>query len=525
MSTDKFIVTTVFGKSSRTEMWDASAPMGIGYPFKWVMEKSETGVRIRNLSQNADKVIRAELVHVNSKMIEEGSLIELESQGKLGIKIKPRGSMIPGFSSDFSEHRIKGHSEIYAFTGVRSSIMDCEKIYSGYVAYMKGRPLFTLEHNNTAGFRLKVLLSWVRIKEKGGKSLSMAEGEIWELSAEKLSLTTIYRNWHWWRFNLAALPQMMRDERKREDLLPGDLILPRIPVALGFLAVLIGIWMVYAPESVKMEKKVVPPQKIKLMFRKREVPKAQPTSLPKIESASVVAQLKTNAQKRSTPAPVAKSGRPAPQTVTRKPIPNAAEHAQMLREAFAGASSPIALNKPLAHPSLSKDLFSAASPSRATASAVSSFSGNNVKVELGGAHGASGSGAGYGNSGVSKVSGGGLIGLGDGVSGGGEGSLVENGLTMDEVGAVIQSHSGEVHYCQEEALLQASGHDGRLLVVFKISRSGVVISPAIQNSTLGDSTVGKCILAHLLKWKFPAPRGGGQVSVSYPFVFKILESG
>ncbi len=42
----------------------------------------------------------------------------------------------------------------------------------------------------------------------------------------------------------------------------------------------------------------------------------------------------------------------------------------------------------------------------------------------------------------------------------------------------------------------------------------------IKSSTLGDSTVESCVTDRVLEIRFPAPKGGGTVTVSYPFVFK-----
>ena len=39
-------------------------------------------------------------------------------------------------------------------------------------------------------------------------------------------------------------------------------------------------------------------------------------------------------------------------------------------------------------------------------------------------------------------------------------------------------------------------------------------------TTLKDAAVGNCIAKAVRRWKFPKPRGGGSVIVSYPFVLQ-----
>ncbi len=98
---------------------------------------------------------------------------------------------------------------------------------------------------------------------------------------------------------------------------------------------------------------------------------------------------------------------------------------------------------------------------------------------------------------------------------------VSEGLTKDEVGLVIRKHLDEVRYCYESALVRLPGFEGKLLVSFNIQRTGLV-KTAIPKESCGDSKLDACIISRLLKWKFPKPRGGVDVGVSYPFIFKSL---
>jgi outer membrane biosynthesis protein TonB len=55
-----------------------------------------------------------------------------------------------------------------------------------------------------------------------------------------------------------------------------------------------------------------------------------------------------------------------------------------------------------------------------------------------------------------------------------------------------------------------------------IGSNGMVKTTAVKQSTLPDPKLDDCILRRLAKWPFPQPKGGVEVSVSYPFIFKNL---
>ena len=40
-----------------------------------------------------------------------------------------------------------------------------------------------------------------------------------------------------------------------------------------------------------------------------------------------------------------------------------------------------------------------------------------------------------------------------------------------------------------------------------------------QETTLRDRTVESCVASKIRTWRFPIPKGGGEVFVTYPFIF------
>jgi len=101
-------------------------------------------------------------------------------------------------------------------------------------------------------------------------------------------------------------------------------------------------------------------------------------------------------------------------------------------------------------------------------------------------------------------------------------ATVQEGLTKDEVGEVIHKHMKEVRYCYESAMMRAPDLEGKLVVAFTIGRAGSVKTSAVSNTTIADARMNDCVLTRLAGWKFPQPKGGVEVAVSYPFLFKTL---
>ena len=41
-------------------------------------------------------------------------------------------------------------------------------------------------------------------------------------------------------------------------------------------------------------------------------------------------------------------------------------------------------------------------------------------------------------------------------------------------------------------------------------------------SSSGDKGLDECLTERIAKWKFPSPKGGVDVAISYPFIFKAM---
>ena len=84
---------------------------------------------------------------------------------------------------------------------------------------------------------------------------------------------------------------------------------------------------------------------------------------------------------------------------------------------------------------------------------------------------------------------------------------------------VINEHHREVRACYEVELVKQPDLAGRVLSQFTISGTGNVVAVVLRDSTVGNPAIEECLRKHLFTWKFPKPRGGGNVDVIYAFNF------
>lgn len=120
----------------------------------------------------------------------------------------------------------------------------------------------------------------------------------------------------------------------------------------------------------------------------------------------------------------------------------------------------------------------------------------------------------------------GVAGLAAGRTGSGGVGLVEDeseisgGLDREVIAAIIRSQLGQILYCYERQLSAYPDLFGKVAVRFTIGPTGMVESQKIGDTTLKNASVESCILSRVASWKFPTPRGGTKVQVTYPFLFK-----
>lgn len=175
--------------------------------------------------------------------------------------------------------------------------------------------------------------------------------------------------------------------------------------------------------------------------------------------------------------------------------------------------------------------------------------GSGVNNALGGLKGASmgdaGGAGGLGSRGTGAGGGGTGLGIGGLGSGTGRGSggngnidlggrgkgttkiipgkiIYEGGLSREEIQRVISRVMSQIKYCYEKELNKDPNLEGKLVMFWLISGSGdVTTASASQNTFAGGAAtpIEQCVTRIIQRLKFPSPKGGGVVNVTYPFVF------
>jgi TonB family protein len=104
-------------------------------------------------------------------------------------------------------------------------------------------------------------------------------------------------------------------------------------------------------------------------------------------------------------------------------------------------------------------------------------------------------------------------------------TTVVGGLDKDVIAKVIRRHQGEIKYCYESELNKDPSLAGKVAVAFTIDPTGAVSDATVSETTLNNAKAEQCMLSRIRRWKFPEPKGGGVVSVTYPWLFSPAGGG
>jgi len=93
------------------------------------------------------------------------------------------------------------------------------------------------------------------------------------------------------------------------------------------------------------------------------------------------------------------------------------------------------------------------------------------------------------------------------------------GLDKAQIDRVVKARLSSFRYCYQRALQQQPDLAGKVTVKFVVAADGSVSRSQIRFTSLQSPAVEACLTEQFRRLRFPAPRGGGRVIVSYPFVF------
>lgn len=99
---------------------------------------------------------------------------------------------------------------------------------------------------------------------------------------------------------------------------------------------------------------------------------------------------------------------------------------------------------------------------------------------------------------------------------------VGGGLDRRIIRKVINQHKNEIKRCYERELLKDNTLHGKIEIKFMIDPTGNVQTASLVSSSMsraGGKKVGACLTRAIKSWRFPTPKNGSLVKVTYPFVF------
>jgi hypothetical protein len=475
--------------------------------MQWVMESTGKGVRITYLGGKNGQVARDRVREVSYAELKKNPEILLKSEAKdpFQLHVELAAHTLPAYQQNLHTETDQRTLAVYRTLG--EWVLDAQKTEGDYVAQVGSNSVFKLTRSGDTIHILPLTSQLFIVKNRTRTELQPQTAL--QLSSRDLVGATLVLGQSGWRFGwVLKNPSLANIQRLPTIELGADLQSPWFKKALRYsgvaLAALIALSFIWPAQK---QDELIPPQMAKIILTPpkhrasgaaESAPAAQTVAQKKVQETAVVQAFRAKAL-QSAVSGLMKGG----MTRLLQQSDFVAGHRQ-------NADASQIFN------SQSKDI-------RATAPQVGELGSKTIAVASLGGNGMPGS------TGNGKA-----IGYGKGehasVSGQGKGfvsmdlanSSVEEGLTKDEVGEVIHRHLSEVRYCYESAMIRTPDIEGKLIVDFVIGGSGVVKTAEAKSSTLPDPRLDDCIIRRLVTWKFPNTKGGVDVAVSYPFIFKTL---
>ncbi len=121
------------------------------------------------------------------------------------------------------------------------------------------------------------------------------------------------------------------------------------------------------------------------------------------------------------------------------------------------------------------------------------------------------------------VSGGGFKKAPSNLSAGGGAAVIMGAIDRSVVDAYIKRNLAKIRWCYEKELAKSPNLFGRISITFIIGGNGSVSTSKVSRTTMKSEPVESCVASVIKQIRFPKPKGGGIVTVNYPFVFKNSE--
>jgi hypothetical protein len=559
----RLLVHTRDRDRTQSKVWDVSKPLPLGFPVKWVLVNGENGVRVLDLRGENEKIENGRVTFFTHEEIREGGVERMldGTNSDFAITVRESSALRAAHSSHSLRTRLKESvAQVWVYSGVRtangaSAVGASSPVSGAYIGYYGLSPLF-VAYPEEGSLRIKALAEGLVIKQSGQPATDIPVNTSSEFPLGPGSYVTLRKHRHWWKFQLVSVPVRAAERiATRPELTEEDLKWKRSLLALFLLLLLCLLGIEFFVSEPPTPIPLPAPQEVKVVIHhprgehgerasggQSAAPSVQKVAdqpappAPPQEKAQEKANADTKIDSKATAkvgASTVREAAPRPKLSESQAAHNEAlRKANLLRKALLGskimAVSPAAGSGTI-NPDSRNEIASQLSKSnQATSQNAGAAPIVDVKpmgkVEGIDSKGALGKKSGLGYSAQDSVD----AWMRDtkksltNISG--TDSSVEEGLTRNEVAAVIRAHISEVRYCHEAALVRDPKIAGRVVLHFVIAGTGAVKTVNEESTTLKDHDLGDCISRRLVNWKFPLPRGGVNVNVSFPFVFKVLDS-
>lgn len=98
-------------------------------------------------------------------------------------------------------------------------------------------------------------------------------------------------------------------------------------------------------------------------------------------------------------------------------------------------------------------------------------------------------------------------------------ALTPPGYDRELVLKIVKRHQNQIRFCYETELSKDPSLEGKVTVAWTIDGTGSVSVAQIAESGLKNDAVERCIVDRVRSWRFPEPAGGGEVAITFPWVF------
>lgn len=98
-------------------------------------------------------------------------------------------------------------------------------------------------------------------------------------------------------------------------------------------------------------------------------------------------------------------------------------------------------------------------------------------------------------------------------------TIIKGSLAKSEISRVIRRNLPRFKYCYEKQLSSNPNLSGKISIYFTIAPTGTVPKASVRETSMNSKAVEDCTVQVMKSLKFPEPKGGGVVVVTYPFVF------